>query len=328
MKYFLTGATGFVGSWVAKQLVDKDEEVACLVRKTSNLRWLKDLPVEYHYGSLNDPESLKAGIKTADYVLHIGGVTKALTIDEFYKGNVEATRNILDVVMAVNPGLKKFVYVSSQAAAGPSPPNPGKAMDETAAMQPLTDYGTSKLQGEEVVLAFMPDLPITILRPPTVYGPRDTDVFEVFKNVKNRVNLKIGSHDPVVSIIHVYDLARGIIHAAEHPKSNGEVYFIANKKPCVWSEVIDILQALMDRKVVNIPVPYPVAYGFGGVVEFFSKLNGKPSILNRQKMREVNAGYWVISSQKIKEQLDFSCEISLRDGFKNSLEWYQNEGWL
>ena len=282
----------------------------------------------YHYGSLLDPESLKEGIKDADYVLHIGGVTKALTIDEFYKGNVEATRNILEVVKTVNPGLKKFVYVSSQAAAGPSPADPSKSIDETAPMAPLTDYGTSKKQGEEVAVEYMKSLPVTILRPPTVYGPRDTDVFEVFKSVQNRLNLKVGAHDPIVSIIHVWDLARGIIRAAEHPKSTGEIYFIANEDPCRWSSVIKMLEDKMSRKVLNIPVPYPVAYGVGGVVEVFSKISGKPSILNRQKMREVNAGFWVLSVEKIKAELGFACEISLDEGFQNTLDWYRSEGWL
>ncbi len=326
MRYFITGATGFVGSWVAHQLVEKGETVVCLVRRSSNLRWLKDLPVTYCYGSLLDRESLKPGIEGADYVLHIAGVTKALNATAYYKGNVQATQNMLEVTRAVNPGLKKFVFISSQAAAGPS--FPGDMKDETAPNHPLTDYGKSKLQADLLAQEFMPQLPVTILRPPTVYGPRDTDVFEVFKNVKAGINLKVGTHDPVVSIIHVFDLARGIILAAGHPRAAGEIYNICNEEPCVWSEVVSILQKVMDKKVWNIPIPFALAYGVGGVMELAGKISGKPGILSRQKIREVNAGYWVFSSKKIKEHLGFTAEIPLEEGLRETYRWYVENGWL
>lgn len=326
MNYFITGATGFVGSWVAQELSRKGEQVTCLVRKTSNLKWLKGLPAAYHYGSLLEPETLKEGIRNADYVLHIAGVTKALSLKEFYSGNVEATRNILEVVKAENPGIKKFVHISSQAAAGPSAGKLPK--DETAPANPLTDYGRSKLQSEETARQYMEFFPLTILRPPTVYGPRDTDVFEVFKNVRMGVNLKVGSNDPVVSIIHAFDLARGIMVAAEHPKSSGETFFITNEEPCAWSEVIDILQKLMHKKVLTIPIPYPLAYSAGAAMELAARLSGKPTILNRQKIREVRAGYWVASSRKIKEYLGFTPRLSLQQGLKETLEWYQEHKWL
>ncbi len=326
MRYFVTGATGFVGSWVAQQLVEKGAEVVCLVRKTSNLRWIKDLPIEYCHGSLLDPLSLKPGIENADCVLHIAGVTKALTPPEYYTGNVQATQNILETTIAVNPGIKKFVFVSSQAATGPS--KPGELKDEAAPSTPLTDYGKSKLQADELAQNFMSQLPVTILRPPTVYGPRDTDVFEVFKNVKAGVNLKVGSHDPVVSIIDVHDLARGIILAAESDRSTGEIYNICNDDPCNWSEVVELLQKIMHKKVLNIPIPYSLAYGFGGVMELVAKIQGKPSILSRQKIREVNAGYWAFSNRKIKEQLGFETQISLEDGLREAYQWYVENGWL
>jgi nucleoside-diphosphate-sugar epimerase len=325
-RFFVTGATGFIGSWVAQQLVETGQQVTCLVRKTSNLKWLKDLPVEYHYGSLLEPQTLKDGVQSADYVLHIAGVTKALSPEEFYKGNVQATRNLLEMIREENPGIKKFVHVSSQAAMGPSPST--APADEESPMQPLTDYGRSKMQSEHVAREYMDTLPLTILRPPAVYGPRDTDVFEVFKNVRNRFNLKVGNIEPVVSIVHVFDLARGIILAAEHPGSGGETYFICNEEPCAWSDVIDILQKLMNKKVLNIPVPYPLAYSFGAVLEAVAHLSGKPTILNRQKIREVNAKYWVASPRKIREQLGYTSLLSLEEGLKNTLEWYREHKWL
>ncbi|RMH77239.1 MAG: NAD-dependent epimerase/dehydratase family protein [Calditrichaeota bacterium] len=326
MRYFVTGGTGFIGSWVVQLLVEKGEEVCCLVRKTSNLRWLKDLPIQYHYGSLLEPDSLKDGVKDADYVLHIAGVTKALTVADYYRGNVEATRNLLQVVQETNSRLRKFVFVGSQAAIGPSPsPEP---LTEDSPPHPVTDYGKSKLQAEQAVREFMERLPITILRPPAVYGPRDTDVFEVFRNIRRGINVKVGRTDQLVSIIHVLDLARAILLAAEHPDSTGQTYFVCNDTPCAWSEVIAILQRLMQRRARTIAIPYPVAYAFAGILELAARVQRKPTILNRQKIREVSCPYWVISNEKIRRELGYASQFTLEEGLRNTLEWYRAEGWL
>ena len=326
MRYFVTGGTGFVGSWVVKQLTDAGNDVTCLVRKTSNLRWLEGLPVQYCYGSLNDPHSMAEAIAQSDYILHIAGVTKALKPEAYYRGNVTATQNLLNVTLVENSKVRQVVVVSSQAACGPS--LPGQKKTEEDPCTPLTDYGKSKLQADQIAQSFFDKLPITILRPPTVYGPRDTDVLEVFKTVKAGVNLKVGGKDPEVSIIHVFDLARGIITAATDNRATGQIFNICNPEPCVWSDVISILQGIMNKKVLNIPVPYAAAYAFAGIMELGAKLTGKPSILNRQKMIEVNAARWVYSSEKIRRILGFETEISLPKGLEDTYRWYLENKWL
>lgn len=326
MKYFLTGATGFVGSWVAEKLVEKGETVTCLIRKTSNLRWLKHLPVKYHNGSLLDLGSLKDGISDADYVLHCGGVTKALKIDEYYRGNVQATQNLLRAAEEVNPNIKKFVHISSQAAVGPS--TSITPVDETRGCHPLTDYGKSKLETEQVVHQFFDKLPITILRPPTVYGPRDTDVLEAFRNVKYGINLKIGKIEQYVSMIHVFDLAEGIIHTAESKKGIGETYFICDDQTYSWSQIIGEIKSLMGRKPLNLSVPYSVAYGIASFIELVARMRGKPTILDRQKMKEIREQYWMASNVKMKTELGFSPKISLEDGLRITLEWYRENNWI
>jgi dihydroflavonol-4-reductase len=326
MKYFVTGATGFVGSWVAEKLVEKGETVICLVRKTSNLRWIRHLPVKYHYGSLLDLDSLEDGIKGADYVLHCGGVTKALKIEEYYRGNAQATETLLRAVVQANPNIKRFVHISSQAAVGPS--ESITPINETHACNPLTDYGKSKLETERVVQRFFDKLPIVVLRPTTVYGPRDKDVLEAFRNVKYGINLKIGKIEQYISMIHVFDLAEGIIHAAASERGVGETYFICNDQTYSWSQVIGEIGKLMNKNPLNLPVRYSVAYGIASIIEFIARIRGKPTILDRQKMKEIREQFWTASNRKMKMELGFGPKIYLDDGLRITLEWYKNNNWI
>jgi len=325
-KIFLTGATGFVGSFVAQKLIEQEHQVTCLVRKTSNLRWIEQLPLEYCTGSLYQPESYKDAVKTADYILHIAGVTKALNRDEYYRGNVVATKNMLDTVVRENPKIKRFLLVSSQAAVGPSPgPEP---IDETVPMNPLTDYGKSKMEAEHVTRTYMDKIPITIVRPPAVYGPRDMDVLNFFKNMKWRINLQVGNVDQLVSLIYVEDLAEGIIRAALSPNSTGETYFLCEEPPYRWSQFARITAQIMEKKYITVRVPYFLAFGMATLLEIISQIRKKPTILNRQKMREIKQPYWAISCQKAKNDFGFRTNVPLPEGIKRTVDWYQQEGWL
>ncbi len=326
MKYFITGATGFVGSWVAQFLTEKGADVTCLVRKTSNLRWLESLPVSFHSGSLEDIESLKAGVQDSDFVLHIAGVTKALSTEEYYHGNVTATRNLLQAVREVNSSIRQFVHISSVAACGPSPS--ADLAGESLPCRPITEYGRSKLHSEEVVSKFQSDLPVVILRPPAVYGPRDGDVFEVFKNIYHRINLMVGWHDQLVSLIHVWDLAKAIILAAESPRATGETFFVCDDHPYFWSEVTHLMEKVMDRKALTVRLPFFLGEFAAGCVETIARLRGKATILNRDKIREVRQPFWTFSNRKIKENLNFQQTVSLEEGIKNTFAWYREQGWL
>ncbi len=328
MKFFITGGTGFVGSWVVDYLQKTYPEarITCLVRSPQKLRWLEGYAVHLHTGSLLDVDSLVEGVRDADYVLHIAGVTKALSVDAYYRGNVTATENLLQAVEQAAPNVTKIVHISSQAAVGPSPD--ATPIDETFPPHPITDYGKSKLESEQVARRRMDRLPITILRPPAVFGPRDMDVYEVFKNIWHGFNVKVGHLDQLVSIIHVWDLARGIVETALHPAGAGETYFICNDEPVWWSAVVQKIESVMGRRARTIPVPYPIAYAAAAVLEGIARLRKQPTILNRQKMLEVKQPYWVISNRKIREQLGFRQTVSLEEGIRNTIEWYTAHGYL
>ena len=179
MKALITGSNGFIGSHLAERLLNHDYQVKCLVRKTSNLRWIKDLPVEVVYGDIADLNSLLPSVAGVDYVFHLSGALRANNENEFYRINQGGTKNLLEACRQQNPNLKRFVCVSTQAAAGPS--IDGIPLTESDDPHPISIYGKSKQLGEQVVLEFQKFFPVTIIRPPIVYGPRDDDFLEAFE---------------------------------------------------------------------------------------------------------------------------------------------------
>src|SRR5208283_1189048 len=178
MRILITGATGFIGSHLADALHNKGYQLRCLVRTTSSHEWIKHLPVEYAYGGLFDTKALNKAVENVDYIYHVAGLTKAKSRAEYFHGNHIATKNLLDAVLIANPNIKRFVHISSQAAVGPSAG--GIPINEQTPFHPITAYGESKMEAEKECLGRMNKLPITITRPPAVYGPRDKDVFAFF----------------------------------------------------------------------------------------------------------------------------------------------------
>ncbi|MFA5405600.1 MAG: NAD(P)-dependent oxidoreductase, partial [Ignavibacteria bacterium] len=141
MKAFITGATGFVGSHLVDELLKKNYEVYCLIRKTSNLRWLKDKNVHFIEGNLFSNDALSSVIKNMDYIFHVAGVVKSKDKKGFEKGNYLATKNLLELTLKNNPNIKKFIHISSSAVCGPNPDD--NPLSEAYEPKPRTTYGVT-----------------------------------------------------------------------------------------------------------------------------------------------------------------------------------------
>ncbi len=326
MKAFVTGATGFVGSHLVDLLLKEGFEVYCLRRKTSSTRWLDGKGVKYVDGDLFSNEALETVIKDMDYVFHIAGVVKSKTKEGFEKGNALATKNIIEITARVNPGLKKFVHVSSGAVCGPNPDS--EPIDEEYIPRPITTYGITKRQAEKEVLKFRDTIPVVIVRPPAVYGPRDTEVFVYFKAFKSGLNSLIGFGHNYLSLIHVKDLVEGIYLAAVKPTKSGEVFFISSDRDYNYDEVGRAASLAMNKKALKIRIPHWFVYTVGAFAQMFSVFSKNAPTLNIEKCKDITQKRWVFSNEKAVRKLGFKEKFTLEDGFKDTYEWYRKEGWL
>jgi len=292
----VTGASGFIGSHVVDRLVSGGERVRCLLRRKN----YAGLPpqAEVVYGELISGAGLEEALQGADAVIHLAGVTKALTADDYYAGNARATETLLRAMKG--RGIR-LVHVSSLAAAGPS--LNGVPVGEDAEPRPVTHYGKSKLAAEHVVRELVPEA--VIVRPPVVYGPRDRDVFRILKPLSQGIALQLGGGERWFSAIYVKDLVDGLITAERAAQAAGRTYFLANSKPVSWSELSAATARITGRKARILQVPGRVAYAAGWCAEIGAHLTGRPGIVSREKVREALCSHWTCDTRRAAEEIGF-----------------------
>jgi len=322
----VTGASGFVGSHVVDKLLAAGHEVKCIIRKTSSRRWLENKPVEIIDCGLFDMESLKNVLKDADYLFHIAGVVKAKKEEEYYNGNVETTRNLLDVLCEVNTNIKRVLIVSSQTACGPS--LMGKPSNEETPEHPITRYGKSKLAQEQLAKSYMAKLSITIVRPSAVYGERDTEIYLFFKTYKQGLMGLIGFDKKQVSLVHVDDLSKGIVLAATSNNSIGQTYFIGSEEYYDWMQIGDACRIAIGKRALTIRLPHVLVYNVAAFTQFFSLFSPKAATFNIEKARDFVQKNWTCDVSKAKKDFGYNQTVSIGDGITRTIDWYRTMKWL
>jgi nucleoside-diphosphate-sugar epimerase len=322
----VTGANGFVGSHLVDNLLSKGFKVRCLVRKSSDLKWLDKKDVEIFNSGLFDKEGLRIACKDVTYIFHVAGVVKSKTKEGYFKGNVETTRNLLEVALENSSTIKRFLVVSSQTVSGPS--TAGNPVNEKTECNPITTYGRSKLAEEQLVLSYKDRLPVTICRAPAVYGERDTEIFIYFQTFSKGLTTTIGFDKKELSLIHVVDLVEGIYLAAMSEKAKGEIYFISSEKYYTWQEINSITARVLNKKPVIVKVPHFLVYTIASCAQSISIFSSKPATLNIEKAKDITRQYWTCDTSKAMKDLGYRQKISIEDGIKRTCDWYKQMKWI
>ena len=319
----MTGGTGFIGSHLAEALLDRGVQVRCLVRKESDLKWLKGLPIEMTFGDCRDRTSLREAVKDADRVFHLAGITKAVKEKAYFEINASGTENLIRTCLEYSPRLQKFIYVSSQAAAGPC--RNGDKKRESDQCEPVSAYGQSKRMGEELALAHAHEIPLVILRPTGVYGPRDKDFYTLFKWVSKRIKPCFSGK---VSLCYVQDVVQAILLAAESQTKSGEIFFLSDGTDYLMREVGDVFARTMGVRPLSIPIPKWLIFGIASLSEYLSALSGKPPLMSKGMAEQIVQKDWTCDITKAKTVLGFTPQYQLSRGAKLTYQWYKNQKWL
>ncbi len=322
----VTGANGFVGSHLVDYLLGKNFEVRCIVRKSSNLQWLEGKNVKIYDCGLFDKVGLHEAFINVNYIFHVAGVVKAKDEDGYFKGNVEATKVLLEVASEVKNQIKKFVVVSSQTVSGPA--LDGKPVTEDMKPNPLTTYARSKVKQEEVALSFNNVIPVTICRGPAIYGERDTEIFIYFQVFNRGLTTMIGFDKKELSLLHVADLAEGLYLAAVSEKSSGQIYFISSEKFYNWDEVGNITSKVLGKKAFRIKIPHFIVFTIAAFAQFFAKFSSKPATLNIEKAKDLTQRYWICDTSKAMRELGYRQKVSVEEGIKRTCDWYKQMKWI
>lgn len=321
MKALVTGSSGFVGGHLVRYLLQRGYDVSCLVRDASRPGALAGLPVTRVSGSYFDLGSLRRAVRGMDYVFHAGAVLSAPDWPAYFKTNVEGTANFLEACARASPGLRRFIHVSSIAAAGPAPGK--KPLRETDACLPVSLYGQSKLQAELAAEAFFGRLPVVIVRPPNVLGPGQRELLSVMKLLRRRIVPLIGRREKQTSICFVQDLVRALVLAAEHDRASGRTYFVAADEACSWREIMAELLKALDLKFV-LKIPHPLLLGVAFVSETVARRSGRPPLVTRGDLRSARDNYWLCDARLIRKDLGFRTEVEFAEGIRDIVSQFNS----
>lgn len=325
-----TGVSGFVGAVAARVLHGRGHRVRALVRDRRRVaEAVSPLLAEVVEGDLSNREALRRACDGVDGVLHLAGLTKAARDAEFVKTNIEGTRILSEA--ARDAGVGRFLLVSSLAAAGAS--KPGVPRVESDLLQPVSAYGRSKLGGEEAAAAIFKNTSVkfTIVRPPIVYGEGERDMLMVFQQIKRGFLPIVGGSKTLqlsYSLVHVDDLALGMVQCFESARAAGNSYFLPGPRDATFLQIIEAIEGTLGRRARKLNLPMAAARPVAWLIQTGARLSGRPSIVNLDKLREMEAGDWRCSGAAAARDFGYAPAIDFDRGFALEANWARAKGLL
>lgn len=326
-KVLITGASGFVGYHLIVTAIESGLEVYAAVRPNSNVSHLKELNVNYVQLNFSAVDELKAALeeKQYAYIIHAAGTTKAKTLQEYNRVNAEYSRNLALAASLVNYTVEKFVFVSSLAAIGPIA-DFNTTIGDDAIAQPVTFYGLSKKLAEEY-LNEIDNLPLVTVRPTAVYGPREKDIFILFKTINSGLEPYIGRFNQQLSFIYVKDLAEIIIRLLKSDIVR-KTYNITDGLAYDRYALAEGLKKALHKKTLKVHIPLGIIKGLAGFMDTVYAKSSKTPTINKEKIKELTAPNWVCNIENLKRDLQFEPQYNLEKGLVETVKWYKENHWL
>ena len=329
MKILITGASGFIGSFIVEEALKRGFETWAAVRKSSSREWLKDERIHFIELNLSSKAQLVEQLRGMDfdYVVHAAGVTKCLNKADFHRINTEGTKNLAEALLEVKMPLKRFVFVSSLSIFGAiKEQEPYEEISESDTPQPNTEYGRSKLEAEQFLATTT--LPYIILRPTGVYGPREKDYFIMAKSIKGHSDFAVGYKRQDITFVYVKDVVQAVFLALDKGE-NGRQYFLSDGEVYQSTTFSDLIHEELGRPWwIRITAPVWVLRIVTFFGEYIGRMTGKVTALNNDKYNILKQRNWRCDIQPAIDELGYQPTVKLEQGVKETIQWYKEHGWL
>ena len=330
MKILITGASGFIGSFIVEEALKKGLDTWAAVRGSSSKAYLQDERINLIALNLSSREELIEQLRPHqfDYVVHAAGVTKCIDKRDFRRINTEGTKNLVQALQQLQMPLKRFVYLSSLSVYGAiREQQPYEEIRETDTPQPNTEYGRSKLEAEQW-LDTLKDFPYVILRPTGVYGPRERDYFLMAKSIKGHSDFAVGYKRQDITFVYVTDVVQAVFLAIEKGQT-GRTYFLSDGEVYQSTTFSDLIHEELGRPWwIRITAPVWVLRIVTFFGEHIGRMTGKISALNNDKYNILRQRNWRCDIQPAIDELGYQPQVKLKEGVRRSIKWYKEQGWL
>ena len=331
MKILITGASGFIGSFIVEEAIRRGFETWAAVRRSSSKAYLQDARIHFVELNLSSKEQLVEQLrdKHFDYVVHAAGVTKCLHKQDFARINTEGTKNLVDALLEVGMPLKRFVFVSSLSIFGAiKEQQPYEEIRETDTPQPNTAYGMSKLAAEQYLAQQASRVPYIIVRPTGVYGPREKDYFIMAKSIQQHSDFAVGFKRQDITFVYVKDVVQAIFLALDKGQ-NGRKYFLSDGQVYQSETFSNLIHEALGRPWwIRIKAPIWVLRVVTFFGEYIGRMTGKVTALNNDKYHILRQRNWRCDIQPAIDELGYQPEYDLARGVKETIKWYQDNKWL
>ena len=331
MKILITGASGFIGSFIVEESLRQGFETWAAVRPTSSKRYLTDSRIHFINLNLSSEDDLVKSLQgmTFDYVVHAAGITKSAHKEAFFSVNVGGTRNLVQALLRLQMPLKRFIYLSSLSIFGAIREDlPYQEITESDTPQPNTAYGVSKLEAEQLLESVKDRLPYVILRPTGVYGPREKDYYMLAKSIRNHFDFAVGFKRQDITFVYVKDVVQAVFLALDHGK-NHRKYFLSDGQVYQSSTFSDLLRENLGHPWwIRITAPLWLLKIITTVCGCYGQLTGTMTALNNDKYNILKQRNWRCDIRPAVDELGYEPHYDLQCGVKEAVRWYKENKWL